>query len=163
MAPSMTRRAMFWILSSLLLLVLAAVPHVVDAYSMVGHTVSVYTLVRIDESAAQEVPVSFLIKASFCRLLLSIFSICGFQVSRVSTFTPRKVGLSVWGTISPFSHSLICSFDVERKKRVLFVLLVFIEAPVQCPLADITDGFLDPVGCSSGVLRRIPDCQVVCM
>ena len=41
MAPSMTRRAMFWILSSLLLLVLAAVPHVVDAYSMVGRTVAV--------------------------------------------------------------------------------------------------------------------------
>ena len=41
MAPSMTRRAMFWTLSSLLLLVLAAVPHVVDAYSMVGRTVAV--------------------------------------------------------------------------------------------------------------------------
>ena len=35
MAPSMTRRAMFWTLSSLLLLVLAAVPHVV------GRTVAV--------------------------------------------------------------------------------------------------------------------------
>ena len=64
MAPSMTRRAMFWISSSLLLLVLAAVPHVVDAYSMVGRTVAVYTLVGIDESAPQEVPVSFLIRAS---------------------------------------------------------------------------------------------------
>ena len=129
MAPSMTRKAMFWTLSSLLLLVLAAVPHVVDAYSMVGRTVAVYTLVRIDESAPQEVPASFLIRASFCRLLLSIFSICGFQVSHVSSFTPRKVGVSVWGTISSFSSSLICSFEVEREKRVLFVLLVFISRP----------------------------------
>ena len=40
MAPSMTRRAMFWTLSSLLLLVWTAVPHVVDAYPMVGHTVA---------------------------------------------------------------------------------------------------------------------------
>ena len=40
-APSMTGRAMFWTLSSLLLLALAAVPHVVDAYSMVGRTVAV--------------------------------------------------------------------------------------------------------------------------
>ena len=123
MAPSMTRRAMFWTLSSLLLLVLAAVPNVVDAYSMVGRTVAVYTLVRIDESAPQVVP------ASVCRLLLSIFCVCGFQVSRVSSFTPRKVGVSVWDTISSFSHSLICSFEVEREKRVLFVLLVFISRP----------------------------------
>ena len=36
----MTCRAMFWTLSSLLLLVLAAVPHVVDAHSMVGHIVA---------------------------------------------------------------------------------------------------------------------------
>ena len=41
MAPSMTRRAIYWTLSSLLLLVLAAVPHVVDAYSMVGRIVAV--------------------------------------------------------------------------------------------------------------------------
>ena len=41
MAPSMTRRAMFWTLPSLLLVVLAAVPHVVDAYSISGHTVAV--------------------------------------------------------------------------------------------------------------------------
>ena len=51
MAPSMTSRAMFWTLSSLFLLVLAAVPHAVDAYSIVGYTVSAWTLVRIDESA----------------------------------------------------------------------------------------------------------------
>ena len=36
MASSMTHMAMFWTLSSLLLLVLAAAPHVVIAYSMVG-------------------------------------------------------------------------------------------------------------------------------
>ena len=41
MAPSMTHRSMFWTLSSLLLLVLAAILHIVDAYSMVGHTVAV--------------------------------------------------------------------------------------------------------------------------
>ena len=41
MAPSMTHRAMLWTLSSLLLLVLAAVPQVVDAYSVVGRTVAV--------------------------------------------------------------------------------------------------------------------------
>ena len=40
---------------------------------------------------------------------------------------------------------------------------IYLEAPVQCPLADTIDGFLDPVGCSGGVLRHIPDCQVVCM
>ena len=51
MAPSMTHRAMFWTLSSLLLLVMAAVPHVVHAYSRVGRTVTVKTLVRIDVSA----------------------------------------------------------------------------------------------------------------
>ena len=39
MAPTVTSRAMFWALSSLFLLVLAAVPHAVDAYSIVGHTV----------------------------------------------------------------------------------------------------------------------------
>ena len=47
-------------------------------------------------------------------------------VSRVSSFTPRKVGVSVWGMISSFSRTLICSFEVEREKRVLFALLVFI-------------------------------------
>ena len=161
MAQNMTRRAMFWTLSSLLLLVLAAVPHVVDAYSMVGRTVALQTLVRIDESAPQEVPANFLIRASFCRPLLSIFSICGFQVSHVSSFTPRKVGVSVWGTISSFSRSLICSFHVEES-AVCFAS-IYLEAPVQCPLADTTDGFLDPVGCSGGVLKLIPDCQVVCM
>ena len=41
MALSMTRRSMFWTLSSLFLLVLAAVPHLVDAHSMVGCTVAV--------------------------------------------------------------------------------------------------------------------------
>ena len=41
LAPSMTRRAMFWTLSSLSLLVLAAVLRVVDAYSMVGRIVAV--------------------------------------------------------------------------------------------------------------------------
>ena len=64
MAVSMTLRAMFWTLSSLLLLVFA-VPHIVDAYSMVGRTVAEKTLVRIDESAPQVVPANFLIKASF--------------------------------------------------------------------------------------------------
>ena len=67
-------QAMFWTLSSLLLLVLAAVPHVVNEYSMVGRTVVVLTLVRIDESAPLVVPARFLIKPSYCRLLLSIFS-----------------------------------------------------------------------------------------
>ena len=100
-----------------------------DAYTMVGRTVAVYTFVRIDESSPQVVPASFLIKASFCRLLLPIFSICGFQVSRVSSFTPRKMRVSVWGTISSFSCSFICSFVVEREKRVLFVLLIFISRP----------------------------------
>ena len=38
MAPRMTRMAMFWTMSSLLLLVLAVVPYVVDAYSMFGRT-----------------------------------------------------------------------------------------------------------------------------
>ena len=41
MVPSMTRRAMLWTLSILLLLVLAAVLHVVVAYTMVGRTVAV--------------------------------------------------------------------------------------------------------------------------
>ena len=127
MAPSMTHRAISWTLSSLLLLVLAAVPHVVDAYFMVGRTVvAVWALVRIDESAPQAVSASFLIKACFCRMLLSIFSICGFQVSRVSSFTPGQVGVFVWGTISSFSSSFICSFEVEREKRALFVLVIFI-------------------------------------
>ena len=40
---------------------------------------------------------------------------------------------------------------------------IYLGAPVQCPLADTTGGFLDPVGCSGGVLRCIPDCQVVCI
>ena len=40
-APNMTHRAVFWTLPSLLLLVLAAVPHVVDAYSVVDSTVAV--------------------------------------------------------------------------------------------------------------------------
>ena len=131
MVPSMTRRAMFWTLSSLLILVLAAVPHVVDVYSKVGRTVAVQTLVRTDESAPLRAA-SFVIKASFYRLLLSIFSICGFQVSRVSSFTPRKVGMSVWGTISSFSRSFICFFEVKREKRVLLVLPVFISKPQSC-------------------------------
>ena len=54
---------------------------VVDAYSIVVCTVAVKTLVRTDESAPKVVPASFLIKANFCRLIFSIFSICGFQVS----------------------------------------------------------------------------------
>ena len=41
MALSVTHRTMFWTLSSLLLLVLAVGPHVLDAYSMVGRTVAV--------------------------------------------------------------------------------------------------------------------------
>ena len=41
MAPSMTRRVMFSTLSGLLLLVLAAVLHVLNAYFMAGPTVAV--------------------------------------------------------------------------------------------------------------------------
>ena len=41
MAPSMILRAMFWTLASLFLLVLAAVPRVVDAYTIVGRSVAV--------------------------------------------------------------------------------------------------------------------------
>ena len=52
MAPSMTRRAMFWTLSSLLLLVLAAVPHVcMHTPWLVVLLLCKLCMVRIDESA----------------------------------------------------------------------------------------------------------------
>ena len=41
MSPRMTHRTMFWTWSSLLLLVLAAIPCIVDAYSMIDLTAAV--------------------------------------------------------------------------------------------------------------------------
>ena len=105
---------------------LAAVPHTVDVYCMVGSTVAVF--------APQVVSASFLIKARFCRLFLFIFSICGFQVSRVSSFILMIVWVSVWGTISSFSCNFIKIFEVEREKRVLFVLPMFMSRPI--PVSD---------------------------
>ena len=142
MAPNMTRRAMFWTLSSLLLLALTAVPHEVDAYSIVGRTVAVYTLVRNDESAPQVVPASFLIKASFFRLLLSIFSICDFQVSPVSSFTPRKVGVFVWARSHHSATVLSVLFRGKGEVGSNCFANIYPEALVQCPLHDTTDGFL---------------------
>ena len=76
----------------------------------------------------------------------------------MSSLAPRKVGVSVWGTISSFSRS-----GEKGEESAVCFASIYLEAPVQCPLVDNTDGFLDPVGCSGGVLRRISDCQVVCM
>ena len=53
-----------------------------------------------------------LIKASFSPSSQS----CGFKASCMSSFTSRKLGMSVWGTISSFSRGLICSdaFQIPR-------------------------------------------------
>ena len=93
MAPSIRRNPMFWTLSNLLLLVFDAVPHVVEAYSIVGLTAPVYVCLRILESAPHFVPASFFRRASLRMPFLSIPSICGFQVSLLSKVTPRKVGV----------------------------------------------------------------------
>ena len=108
------------------------------------------------------------VKASFCRLLLSIFSICGFQASRVSSFTQRKVGLSVWDTISSFSCNFyLLLWSGKGEESVVCFANVYLKAPVQCPLVDTIDGFLDPVGCSGGcvqVYSRLPArLHVVCL
>ena len=69
MAPSMTRRAMFWILSSLLL-VLAAVPHVVDAYSMV------VLLLALTPKAHKITNYETICMCNFCNIPVSTTLIC---------------------------------------------------------------------------------------
>ena len=103
MAPSMARMVMFWTLSSLLLLVLAAVPHVVDTYSI---TVAVYTLVRIDESAPQVVPASFLIRASFFRLPLSIFQSVASRLVVCPASHQGRSGCLSWSRSHPSGAGL---------------------------------------------------------
>ena len=73
-----------------------------------------------------------------------------------------------WGCLyGAQSHPLaaVLSFLCGEKGEEVAVCFanIYPKAPVQCSLVDTIGGFLDPVGCSGGVFKRIPDCQVVCM
>ena len=72
----------------------------------------------------------------------------------MSSFTPRKVGMSVWGTIASFSHNLICSFKVDKEKGGEFVFSDgHLKIPVLSPFINTIDGFLDPISCGGGMFR----------
>ena len=55
--------------------------------------------------------------ASFLMPFFSMSSMCGFHESRVSSFTPRKVGVSTWGSVLSPSFMVTFSLEVEREKN----------------------------------------------
>ena len=89
MAPVMMRVAWFCTLLSRSKLDLAVVPHAVMPYSSTGLTLPVYSLLRVTVSAPHVVPANFFVRASHTLALASAFSVCCFQVSRLSKVTPR--------------------------------------------------------------------------
>ena len=89
MAPVMMRVAWFCTLLTRSKLDLAVVPHAVMPYSSTGLTLPVYSLLRVTVSAPHIVPANFFMRASRTLALASAFSVCYFQVSRLSKVTPR--------------------------------------------------------------------------
>ena len=77
-------------------------------------------------SAPQVVPASFFRRPSFLTDLTAPASRCVFHVRRVSSVTPRKVGLSTCGPGMSSSFSITFSFTVESEKSVACVLLQLI-------------------------------------
>ena len=84
-------------------------------------------------SASQVVPASFFRRSSFFTDFAATASRCVFiclqmvfRVRRVSSVTPRKVGLSTCGTSMSSSFIITCSFTVKSEKRVACVLLQLI-------------------------------------
>ena len=106
MAPRIVLRHIFWTQSSLLVCVLAAGAHALAPYSNVGLTAPVYTVLIILELAPQCVPASFFSRANFLIPFVAISSICGFHDRRGSRFTPRKIGVSTWGSSRSSDHHL---------------------------------------------------------
>ena len=60
----------------------------------------------------------FLQDSKLLDAFFSMSSVCGFQESRVSSFTPRKVGVSTWGSVLSPSFMATFSLEVEREKTV---------------------------------------------
>ena len=89
MAPVMMRVVWFCTLLTRSNLDLAVVPYAVMPYSSTGMTPPVYILLRVTVSAPHVVPANFFMRASSTLSLASSFSVCCFQVSRLSKVTPR--------------------------------------------------------------------------
>ena len=70
------------------------------------------------ELAPQCVPASFLSRANFLIPFVALSSICGFHDRRRSSFTPRKIGVSTWGSVLSPSFRVIFSLRVAREKTV---------------------------------------------
>ena len=131
-APSMVVRPMFCTWSSLFVLVLADVAHVLAPYSSVARTVQVYTVFRIRGDTPQCVPESRFSRDSFWMPLFLIDSICGFHERRESSVAPKKICVSACGIILSPSLILTCSVVVEREKTVDCVLTWLIWSPQSC-------------------------------
>ena len=106
--------------------------------------------------AHQCVPDNFFRTASFLVPFVSKSSRCGFHERWVSSFTPRKVGVSTW------SNVLSPSF-VEREKTGLCIHYTDLETPVMCPLLYLVQSFLDSVSRRLGVFRCTPHGEIICM
>ena len=64
------------------------------------------------------VPDSFFRTGNFLMPFVSMLYMCSFHVRWVSSFTPRKVGVSTWGNVLPASFMATFSLAVEREKTV---------------------------------------------
>ena len=119
---------------------------------MAGRTVAVYTLVRIDEWAPCDLSHQgyFLQTASFHLLYL-------WLPGKSCVLLHTKEGGGVCLGHDLITSAAVSSVTLRWKRRRECCLF----APVLSLLVDTNDGYLDPVGCSGGVIRYISDCQVV--
>ena len=93
---------------------------------MWGLTVGMQIWVKIFMLAPHFVPVSFFSRTIFLRSLLCMVLLWEDQVSFLSNFTPRYVGVSCWW----ISYTLICRINAsllgDREKQVASVLVQLI-------------------------------------
>ena len=122
----MALRPILWTQSSLLVCVLASVAHALAPYTNVGLTTPAYTVLIILELAPQCVPYRFFSRDTFLIPLVAISFICGFHDRRGSSFTPRKIGVSTWGSVLSPSFKVIFSLRIAREKTVAWVFIFLI-------------------------------------
>ena len=93
---------------------------------MWGLTVGVQIWVKILMLAPHFVPTSFFSRAIFLRPLLCMVLLWGDQVSFLSNFNPRYVGVSCWWIL----YTMICRINTsllgDREKQVASVLVQLI-------------------------------------
>ena len=114
-------------------------------------------------SAPQVVPASFFRRPIFLTDLAAAASRCVFHMRRVSSVTPRKVGLSTCGTGMSSSFSITFSFTVESEKSVACVLLQLVSMH-HSSAQELTLLMVSCMMCGcGGVFSRGPCSQVISM